>query len=169
MHTKIHALFLLILALAMSSNSMAAETSRYRYCNVFADGVCFGIAAGDQLIQTIPIDYTIYEVTLSSGKALTIYNGMNPPRMSGYHSVQEAEGKGWRAKLMQPISGAGSSVFEVAPSGRDVFRITLSRTPDIEAIDFLRNFRICSGGSARGIRCKDEFPLRELAGGLQSN
>jgi hypothetical protein len=164
MKAKARTLVLIAMVLGTSSEAKAADTARYRHCNVFADGVCFGIAAGDQLVHSIPVDYVLYEITLSSGTTLTIYNGMNPPRMSGYRSMREAKGKKWHAQLLQPVSGAGSRVFEITPSDRDVFRVTLPSELGPDAIDFLRNFRICTDGSALAIRCKNEFPLRDLVG-----
>ena len=66
------------------SNSFADEApineekSKYIYCNVYLDSLCFGLISGDSLNMRIPVDFVLYDIELNFGEKLLIYYGFNP-------------------------------------------------------------------------------------------
>lgn len=78
-----------LVSLASFSNAHAygySENVRqnpYPYCNVYLTDLCFGIASGDVLTMKIPVDVVFYEVKLSNGANVTVFDGYLPANPFG--------------------------------------------------------------------------------------
>ncbi|CAB0149769.1 hypothetical protein PSI9734_00350 [Pseudidiomarina piscicola] len=69
-------LFALILILMTASASASNKFSSY--CNVFIGTACFGMKSGDEYKYTSQVDFSIYEIKLSSRDKINIYSGYHP-------------------------------------------------------------------------------------------
>lgn len=49
----------------------------YPYCNVYLTNLCFGTGPGDVLVKKVPFDYVTYDIKLSTGAYVSIFEGNN--------------------------------------------------------------------------------------------
>ncbi len=133
----------------------------YIYCNVYLQDACFGVASGDSLRMQIPIDFTMYEVTLSGGVKAEIYYGTNPdiPKvLPGEKSWRSTDGTFRIFDVAQPGRSTTSNyVFAPAhsKSGNVVHvRIFSSAGNDNVVKSFIANFRPCEAEDS-SLHCRD--------------
>lgn len=142
------------------------QPRRYVYCNVYASTFCFGIAPGDTLNTSIPVDFMIYEVTTISGVSGNIYVGRHPEDTSNDQILNRRlyEESGYRYEYRKLRSGEHEIVYHAADQNAVVAHIRVRSTDDKGTgtlIDFLKNFRPCTMSSI-AISCQQESLFAQL-------
>ena len=138
---------------------VSSHQSRYIYCNVYLDDVCFGIASGDALDMRIPADFVLYTVSLGTGVKVEIYSGDNP-QDDAFNSPQikhctptDSTGK----CLYVKSRGTFDLLYQANPNASflhlHLTGIQASNADDIN--DFLANFRGCKPVD-QSIQCTNE-------------
>jgi hypothetical protein len=134
-----------------TTTSLATDTSshqsRYVYCNVYLDSVCFGIASSDTLDMKIPADFVLYTIELGSGAKAVIYSGNNP---------QDDVFSSSQSKYCEVSDSAGKCVYVKSPNALDLLyqadanasfvhiHLTGVKATNVDDVqDFLANFRSC--------------------------
>lgn len=144
----------------------SVHPDRYVYCNVHASTFCFGIAAGDTLNMTIPVDFVIYEVTTLKGVSGTIYVGRQPEEtpeelIVNRRSYNES---GFDYEYRKLKSGEFEILYRTPEQSSVIAHIRL-KTADGGAsktlVDFLENFRPCVAASATS-NCTDSSIFAQL-------
>lgn len=133
----------------------------YVYCNVYLQDACFGIGPGDQLEMQIPVDFSLYRVSLVGGARAEIYYGTNPalPKAVRGEVKWRSENGDFRRFDETGASGEVETNYVYLPAGSKVGSIihvkvfSLSKDGDIVK-SFIENFRPCR---ARGssLQCSD--------------
>ena len=139
--------------------SVSSHQSRYIYCNVYLDTVCFGIASGDSLNMKMPADFVLYTVALGTKVKATIYSGSNPqddafkspqvghcPKTTATEKCLYVKSANALDLLYQPDVNA--SFVHIHLTG-----IRTSNTDDAD--DFLANFRSCRPVD-QSVQCTNE-------------
>jgi hypothetical protein len=156
-------------ATGVSSLSPADETtphqSQYVYCNVYLDYACFGIASGDSLEMSIPVDFTLYSIGLGADVKAIIYNGNNPqddafkPSQSKQCAVTESTGKCVYVKSNSTFdllyqANAKASFIHLHLTG-----LKPSNADNVN--DFLANFRSCKPVN-QNVQCTNERIFKNI-------
>ncbi|WP_448096781.1 hypothetical protein [Luteibacter yeojuensis] len=147
----------IVVAASNQEQSAQVKASRYIYCNVYAGTVCFGISGGDELTMSLPIDFTIYDLTLPHSVKVRVYLGYNP-KMDIFESAKPcgSEVEATQCRYVTSTSkwdilyaGKGTQPFvhiHIEGEGNDAKQVVH---------DFLGNFRPCSREGA-SIKCTDK-------------
>jgi hypothetical protein len=135
---------------------MGAEVQRqgpYIYCNVYLQDACFGIGSGDQLEMQIPVDFSLYRVSLAGGARAEIYYGTNPalPKAVKGEVKWHSENGDFRRFDEVNASGATETNYVYLPAGSKVGNIihvkVFSSTKNDDIVkSFIDNFRPCRAG-----------------------
>ncbi|HYG07036.1 MAG TPA: hypothetical protein VD865_11625 [Stenotrophomonas sp.] len=142
--------------------SMEAEVLRqgpYIYCNVYLQDACFGIGQGDQLEMQVPVDFSLYRVSLAGGARAEIYYGTNPalPKVVNGEVTWHSENGEFRRFDEADASGETKTNYVYRPAGSKVGNIVhvtvYSSTGDGDIVkSFIENFRPCRA-SGPGLQC----------------
>jgi hypothetical protein len=156
-------LFSLIFILMTAS--VGANNNLYPYCNVFIGTACFGMKSGDAYKYTSQVDFTLYEIKLSSEDEVNIYSGYHPAsfdyegaylakeRVNGYLvSALKIDEQSHRI-LIEPVEKRVPSVdINISMSSGDKGVITA----------FIKSFRSCTRTSLE-TTCTDDILLQSVA------
>lgn len=139
--------------------------SRYIYCNVYLDRVCFGIAGGDSLAMQVPADYTLYTVVLAAGPKAVIYAGRSP---------QDDVFKSPASKPCATIDRSGKCTYIRSKDNVDILYEADTSSPYVhihlsglkpsserDVQDFLGNFRACKP-AGQSAECTDEHLFTDV-------
>ena len=144
--------------------SADAEVQRqgpYVYCNVYLQDTCFGIGSGDQLEMQIPVDFSLYRVSLAGGARAEIYYGTNPavPKAVKEEVKWHSESGDFRRFDETGASGTAETNYVYRPTGSKVGNIihvkVFSSTKDGDIVkSFIENFHPCRA-SGPSLQCSN--------------
>lgn len=147
-----------------SEASVSAVVQRqgpYVYCNVYLQDACFGVGPGDRLEMQIPVDFSIYRVSLAGGARAEIYYGTNPalPKDVKGEARWHSESGDFRRFDEPDASGAvvANYVYRSAGSkaGNIIHVKVYSSEKDGGVVkSFIENFRPCRA-SGPSLQCSD--------------
>lgn len=142
---------------ASAGNAKSQLQKEYLYCNVYPGVVCFGIAAGDLLEMTIPVDFVLYRVKIRAGLAAVIYSGYNPRLKSAdlkakFENCVDLDSSCAFMERSDEVIEAVYSPDRKAEVVHVLLEGVNSRN-EARALDFMANFRKCSR-SGHAIKCE---------------
>jgi len=125
-----------------------SPSSDYLFCNIFMTSACFGIASGDEVEISMPVDFFLYKVRLSQGVFIQVYEGYNPKPIvdQDISAQQECASTKFKTCVLD-IMKDGKYIVEYKHDNRSTevqiaFQgITEGNKNKIK--DFLGNFRSC--------------------------
>jgi hypothetical protein len=142
-------LFLTLSSWSSSAQQQPSPTTggSYVYCNVFASGACFGIAAGDSLTMSIPVDFVLYEVALSFGRKATIYSGYHPSTDAKSAEFKPcAQNRGFLECRSRSLPGGGFEMLALSNENSPYLHVQVSGGEGNDAAlqSFIGNIRACT-------------------------
>lgn len=133
----------------------------YVYCNVYLQDACFGVGAGDGLEMQIPVDFSIYRVSLAGGARAEIYYGTSPalPKVVEGEKVWRSDDGEFRRFEVDDAAGGTQANYVYKPANSKVgnvvhIKIFADETRGNIVKSFIENFRPCRA-SGPSLQCRD--------------
>jgi len=144
-----------------AASAMAQRQGPYIYCNVYLQDACFGVGSGDRLEMQIPVDFSLYRVSLAGGARAEIYYGTNPalPKAVEGEAKWHSENGDFRRFDATDMEGEVETNYVYQPASSKVGNIihvkvfSSAKNGDIVK-SFIENFRPCRA-SGPSLQCAD--------------
>jgi hypothetical protein len=139
----------LILLTITFGTSAKDDVSRYSYCSIFEVDFCIGLARGDKITVSKPIDFKYYDIVLKNGASLSMYYGRHPNPIlessklsSNFKTetihVQVFEQNEEEFRILVQFLGSSFSAIDI--------EFQRPKEPQIEMLhQFLNSFKTCTG------------------------
>lgn len=153
-----------------AASAVVQRQGPYVYCNVYLQDACFGVGSGDRLEMQIPVDFSLYHVTLAGGARAEIYYGTNPALPKVVEGEVKWHSENGNFRRFDAIDAGGEDetnyVYQSAGSkmGNIIHVKVFSSAKNGDIVkSFIENFRPCRA-SGSSIQCSDS-KLFATAGG----
>lgn len=138
--------------------SKASPTSHRIYCNVYTVTACFNVGQGDTLAMSIPVDFVLYDLRLSSSVTARIYLGYNPDK-SIFESATSCRTHGKASRCRYVRSGKVLDILYDGGRQNQPFlhvHVVEDGVNSAKTVrEFLGDFRPCAP-TDNGVACTDE-------------
>ncbi|WP_126834173.1 hypothetical protein [Pseudidiomarina aquimaris] len=150
--------------LILMTASTCASAKLYPYCNVFIGTACFGMKSGDEYKYTSQVDFSFYEIKLSSEDEVNIYLGYHPASFDyeGAYLSKESV-NGYLVSALKVDNQHHRILIEPADSRVPSVDLNISMSSDDKVLitEFIKSFRSCTRTKLE-TTCKDNILLQSV-------